>query len=127
MNCISLLLGARNTPAAMRRFSASDDAKILAITARHFPAGFTVLHASGGWYDPERHTFVNEESRQIILGGVSPRALKAWTTELGRALRQDELLILRMGTVEKIRIKGPEPKRAAPRSKRVGTAQASRD
>lgn len=67
LKCFSLLLGARNTPGAGKRFSAADEERIREITFRHFPDGFTILNADGGWFDPIRRRFVEEESRQILV------------------------------------------------------------
>ena len=97
MKCYSLLLGARNTPAAGKRFSRRDEAFIREITARHFPDGFTILNAKGAWYDRERRVFVEEESRQILITTNQLKKLRAWSRELGEALRQKELLIVELG------------------------------
>ncbi|HTO04213.1 MAG TPA: DUF3574 domain-containing protein [Opitutus sp.] len=97
MRCFSLLLGARNTPAATARFSAKDEACIRMITFRHFPQGFTILNADGGWFDPSKKTFVEEQSRQILICTSEPRKLAAWCEELASALKQDELLVVELG------------------------------
>jgi len=101
--CYSLLLGARNTPARGKRFSRADDALIRAITLRHFPSGFTVLNADGGWYDPQRSRFVREESRQILVSTDRRSGLRAWAQELAVALRQDELLVIEVGAAFRFR------------------------
>lgn len=95
--CYSLLLGARNTPAHGKRFSAEDDARIREITFSHFPDGFTVLNADGGWFDPVERTFIEEESRQILVCTGNRAALRSWCTALADALQQDELLVVEMG------------------------------
>lgn len=97
MKCYSLLLGARRTPAGRRQFAAVDEARVRDITRKHFPEGFTVLHADGGWFDPATARFVAEESRQILVCARSPRRLRAWCEELARALRQKELLVVELG------------------------------
>ena len=97
MRCYSLLLGARNTPAATARFSADDEASIRTITFRHFPEGFTVLNADGGWFDPSKRSFVKEQSRQILICTSQLRKLAAWCEELAAALKQDELLVVELG------------------------------
>ena len=97
--CFSLLLGARNTPLAGKRFTRHDEAQIRAITFRHFPEGFTILNADGGWFDPRRGRFVAEQSRQILVSARSRAALRAWCRELGRALAQRELLIIEVGPI----------------------------
>lgn len=97
MRCYSLLLGARNTPAATARFSAKDEASIRAITFRHFPDGFTILNADGGWFDPSKKNFVKEQSRQILICTWQPRKLAAWCAELATVLKQEELLVVELG------------------------------
>lgn len=97
MQCYSLLLGARRTPGAGRRFLAKDDAEVRAITQRHFPEGFTILRADGGWFDPGRKKFIVEESRQILVRSPNRRKLSRWCDELARALKQKELLVVELG------------------------------
>lgn len=102
LKCFSLLLGARNTPAAGKRFLRADDERIRSITFRHFPAGFTVLNADGGWFDPRRG-FIEEESRQLLVCAPSRAALRPWCNELARALQQAELLVVEMGPASTFR------------------------
>lgn len=97
MKCFSLVLGARNTPARGRHFLAADDELIRAITSRHFKAGFTILNAGGGWFDPEKRKFVAEDSRQILVCAGRRRDLRSWCEELSRALHQKELLVVEIG------------------------------
>jgi hypothetical protein len=68
-----------------------------AITQRHFPEGFTILHADGGWFDPAAGRFVAEESRQILVCAPHRRRLRPWCDELARALKQKELLVVELG------------------------------
>ncbi len=105
MKCYSLLLGARNTPAAGKRFLRRDDTRVREITARHFPEGFTILSADGGWYDRERAAFIEEDSRQILITTGDRRKLRAWSRELGEALQQKELLIVELGRASIFSIK----------------------
>jgi hypothetical protein len=107
MRCFSLLLGARNTPAQGKRFTAGDDAQIRAITFRHFPDGFTVLNADGGWFNPDRKVFIEEESRQILVSAPSIAALRPWCAELGHALGQQDLLVIEVGPVTVFRMVSP--------------------
>jgi hypothetical protein len=97
MKCFSLLLGARNTPAATSRFSAADEEQLRMVTFRHFPDGFTILNADGGWFDPVKKAFIKEQSRQILICTSEPRKLAAWCEELRTALKQDELLVIELG------------------------------
>jgi len=113
MTCYSLLLGARNTPAHGKRFSAADDALIRDITFRHFPAGFTILNADGGWFDPNTRTFLQEESRQILVCTDSVIALRRWCIALARALQQKELLVVEVGRAVTIHVKFPRRRRSA--------------
>jgi hypothetical protein len=108
--CYSLLLGARNTPAAGKHFTASDNERIHAITFRHFPDGFTILDATGGWFDPNRRKFVEEDSRQILVCARSLRALRPWCDELGAALKQQELLIVELGPASTFRVGRQTPR-----------------
>ena len=97
MRCFSLLLGARNTPSAEARFQPGDEELLREITARHFPDGFTVLNAQGGWFDPQQRAFIEEESRQIIVCAPSRRPLRAWLEELALALHQRKLIVVEHG------------------------------
>jgi hypothetical protein len=111
MHCFSLILGARNTPAAGRRFSKKDDEMIRALTAHHFPEGFTILNADGGWFDPERRTFVEEAARQILVCTPDRGALQAWCAALAGALRQKELLVVELGVARTFRYKASDAPR----------------
>lgn len=117
--CFSLLLGARNTPQAGRTFTRADDARIREITFRFFPAGFTVLHADGGWFDPERRAFVAEESRQILVLARSSAALRPWCQELMLALRQKELLVVELGKAVKFKLSRRAPAGGSGRRRRI--------
>lgn len=97
MKCFSLILGARNTPAAGRHFARVDEERIREITFRHFAEGFTILNAHGGWFDPQRKAFVEEDSRQILVCTARRAALRPWCDELARALGQKELLVVELG------------------------------
>lgn len=113
MKCYSLLLGARNTPSHGKRFSRSDDAQIRDITCRHFPDGFTILNADGGWFDPAARKFVKEESRQILICTEKAGALRGWCAELAHGLQQDELLVVEVGAAVSFRVR--RPRAVAPR------------
>ena len=95
--CFSLLLGARNTPAAGKHFTSADDEQIRSLTFRHFPAGFTILNASGGWFDPTQKRFVEEDSRQILVCTSDVGSLQPWLDDLAGALQQKELLVIELG------------------------------
>ncbi|MDB6167433.1 MAG: hypothetical protein JWM88_297 [Verrucomicrobia bacterium] len=92
----SLFLGARNDP-ARGRFRAADELAVQRITAKHFPDGFTILEATGGWYDPAARRFRKEDSRQVLITTSRPAKLRAWCGDLGRALRQKQLLVVETG------------------------------
>jgi len=102
--CYSLLLGARQTPGAGRTFASEDDARLREITARHFPEGFTILQAGGGWFDPARREFIEEESRQVLVATSRPALLRPWCDELGRALNQQELMLVELGATAAFRV-----------------------
>lgn len=112
LRCFSLLLGARNTPGAGQHFAPEDDERLREVTFRHFPAGFTVLNAEGGWFDPDRG-FIAEESRQILVCAPTLAAVRRWCRELAQVLRQKELLVVEMGTAATFRPSGNrlKPKR----------------
>lgn len=106
MRGYALFVGARNRKAGRRSFSRADDARVRAITRRHFPEGFTLLHATGAGYDPASGRFVLEESRQLLVQCRSPRRLRAWSNELAAALEQHELLVVTLGAARIIRPTG---------------------
>lgn len=112
LKCYSLILGARNTPGAGKRFTRADEERIREITFRHFPDGFTILNADGGWFDPQRG-FVAEESRQILVCASRLLALRRWCDELARALQQKELLVVELGAAAAFKPRGArlKPKR----------------
>jgi hypothetical protein len=103
MKCYSLTLGARHASGAGRRFAAADDTRVRLITRRHFPEGFTILHAQGGWFDPAARRFVAEESRQILVCATSRRRLRPWCRDLARGLKQKELLVVELGPAIRFR------------------------
>jgi hypothetical protein len=104
LKCFSLLLGARNTPASGKDFTASDDERIREITFRHFPDGFTILNADGGWFDPAKKRFIEEASRQILVCTAQRGDLRAWCAELAQALKQQELLVVEIGPAAAFRV-----------------------
>jgi hypothetical protein len=105
MQCWSLLIGARSLRTNARRFSRADDRLLQEITTRHFPAGFTILNAIGGWFGSARRRFIQEESRQVLIGGATPAQVRRWGQELGRALGQKEIVVIRIGTALRLRIR----------------------
>lgn len=103
MRCYSLTLGARNTRSAQRYFHVRDDHTVRKITERHFPDGFTILEADGGWFDPTKRRFIKEESRQLLVCAKSLRPVKAWCRELAIALHQKELLVIELGAAQTLK------------------------
>ena len=101
----SLLIGARHVRPGMRRFSRADDRLLQQITAAHFPRGYTILDARGGWFDPEASQFVREDSRQILIMSDSVKAVRRWAVVLGTALRQKELLVVSLGRPRRVVIR----------------------
>lgn len=110
MNCYSLILGARHTSATGTRFGGREERRIREITRRHFPAGFTILRADGGWFDPDLARFVAEESRQLLVCAPSRRPLAPWCRELARALGQKELIVVELGRAIRFRPTGKHGK-----------------
>lgn len=97
MKCFSIILGARNTPSAGRKFTRKDDKAIRELTADYFPDGFTILNADGGWFDPQRGKFIEEESRQVLVCTSDRQVLRKWCAALAVALQQKELLVVEIG------------------------------
>ena len=107
-SCWSILIGARRV-GSRRTFSRADDQRLQTVTADHFPAGYTILEATGGWFDSSIRKFVREDSRQILVTSCSVRAVRAWAQALGVALLQKELLLVKVGGIRRIHIR---PRRA---------------
>jgi hypothetical protein len=103
MKCFSLILGARHTTASGPRFRAADERRVREITRRYFPGGFTILQASGGWFDPAQGRFIAEESRQIVVCATHRRRLQPWCAALAQALGQKELLVVELGAAIRFR------------------------
>ena len=103
MRCYSILIGARQTVTAASKFSRADDDRLRRITFSHFPDGFTILNADGGWFDPAARRFIKEESRQILVCASNARALRPWCDELAEALGQSELLVVEHGAARSFR------------------------
>jgi hypothetical protein len=99
--CYAVLLGSRNG----RGFSARDDRKLQSITRNYFPEGFTIIETKGGWWNPEANTFVRETSRQIQVCSEKRKAVQTWARMLGRELNQKEILLLKVGSARRIRIR----------------------
>jgi hypothetical protein len=95
--CWSLLIGASRMKGGRHMFSPRDERVLQEITTRHFPDGYTILRASGGWFDPTRRRFIREDSRQVLICGAPQAAVRRWARELGAALGQKELLLVAHG------------------------------
>lgn len=93
-------------PAAGKHFSRNDDQQIRALTIRHFRDGFTILNASGGWFDPARNRFIEEDSRQILVCAPRIRAIYGWLEELAGLLEQKELLVIEVGSATTFKVAG---------------------
>lgn len=104
VSCWSILIGARRI-GSRGTVSRADDRRLQTITASHFRGGYTVLEATGGWFDPSRRKFVREDSRQILVTSGSIRAVETWARALGAAFRQKELLLVKLGGIRRIRIR----------------------
>lgn len=117
MKCYSLSIGSENTGGG-RRFTRAADALIRKITESHFPDGFTIMNATGGWFDPQRRRFLREESRQVIVSAEHPRQLNRWCAELAGALRQKELLVIELGPRRRLRFEEPPRRRPSRRQSR---------
>lgn len=106
MKCYSVMLGASRVRSERRTFSRADESLIRDITTRHFPEGYTILDAEGGWFDPMRGRFLKEASRQILVCARQAQRVRRWGDELGAALRQNELLIVQLGPATTLRVTG---------------------
>ena len=102
-SCWSILIGARRI-GSRHTFSRADEKRLQEITTKHFAAGYTILEARGGWFDPSMRKFIREDSRQILITSNSMRAVRAWAKALGAALSQKELLLIKAGDVRRVRI-----------------------
>jgi hypothetical protein len=102
MKSYSLMIGARNVRGT---FARRDERILQGITARHFPEGFAILDAKGGWYDPAERSFKREDARQILVCTAQSVRIPAWCRELGKALKQKEVLIVEVGAARRFRIK----------------------
>jgi hypothetical protein len=98
----SVLIGARQARRG-GRFSRTDDRLLQTITAKYFPAGYTILEARGGWFDAATRRFIREDSRQILVTSDGMRTVRAWANALRIALNQKELLLIQMGSPRIIR------------------------
>ena len=106
MKSYSLMIGARNG----RGFFARRDEKLLqGITARHFPEGFTILDAKGGWYGPAASSFKREDARQILVCTAQAGKIPAWCRELGKAMKQKEVLVVEVGAARRFQIRAAAP------------------
>lgn len=114
--CWSILIGARRI-GSRRSFTADDELRLQAITADHFPNGYTILEAKGGWFDPTSRRFVREDSRQILVTSASFPAVKTWAIALGSALRQKEIILVKVGNTRRIRIRHADRRTKAPKSR----------
>jgi hypothetical protein len=103
--CWSLMVGSRSLSRRGRTFAPADDRHLREITTRHFPTGYTILHADGGWFDPVRRKFMREESRQVLICAAGLGAVRRWAQELGAALQQKELLVIELGRAIRWRVK----------------------
>lgn len=70
VRCWSLLIGSQRLR-TRSSFSRADERLIQRITAEHFPEGYTILAARGGWYDPARRRFIREATRQVLVTAAS--------------------------------------------------------
>jgi hypothetical protein len=104
MRSYSLTLGARQGRGGHWR--SRDDQVVRQITEKHFPDGFTILRAAGGWFDPVRRRFIEESSRQVIVCTADKRKLRPWCRDLATALRQQELLLIEVGPARTFRFPG---------------------
>lgn len=101
------MIGSRSLAKPSRSFTAADDRILQKITTRHFPSGYTIVHAAGGWFDADRRKFVREESRQVLICAASLAAVRRWAQHLGAALRQKELLVIELGRALPVKVKTP--------------------
>jgi len=103
MKCFLLIIGSGSDKRSKRRFSKRSDRTIRELTEKHFPDGFTILNADGGWFDPTRKKFIEEAARQILVCTAKRSALSRWCAELARATHQKELLVVELGVARTFR------------------------
>lgn len=101
----SLFLGAKQVGKRRSLFSRTEDLTLQRITADHFPKGYTIVEAKGGWYDAATKRFVREDSRQIYVTADSEAAVDRWAKDLGATLKQKELMVVRVGRQKRVRVR----------------------
>ncbi|MFT3867538.1 MAG: DUF3574 domain-containing protein [Nibricoccus sp.] len=94
MKAFSLLVGARNK---RRKFTLEDEKLLKKVTAKYFPSGFTILDASGVWFDGGNASLRREQARQLLVCTNQPKKLKPWSVEVGKVFGQKEVLLLELG------------------------------
>lgn len=101
MKTYSLLVGAR---AAFNsgEFSPAQERLLLNVTREHFPQGFTLLRARGGWWNPDAQRFEREESREVRVVCSAYRPVLAWARGVCTALKQKEVLITEIGCARRV-------------------------
>jgi hypothetical protein len=105
MKTYSVIIGAR-TVGRSARLRPAHDRLLRQITRQHFPTGFTILNARGGWWNPVRHRFEEEESREVRVLAASLGKVRVWADSLRRALQQKEVFIIELGRTYRL---GPSP------------------
>lgn len=116
MKCYSLSIGSETT-GGRRRFTRAADRLVQAITQQHFPDGFTIVEAAGGWFDPQRGRFLREESRQVIVSADRVTRLHPWCAQLAEVLHQKELLVIELGPRLRFRFARPRHTKPAKRAR----------
>src|SRR5215216_4138391 len=99
--CYAVLIGSRRG----RGFSKRDERELQTITRKYFPEGFTIIETQGGWWNAETATFVRETSRQIQVCSQKRKRVNTWAQALGRKLDQKEILLVKVGSARRIRIR----------------------
>ncbi len=102
MKSYSVLIGSNNSRGS---FAQRDDTLLQTITARYFPDGFTILAASGNWYNAKEKKFRKEAAREVLICTKHTKVVKKWCNEVGRALGQEELILVETGRAKRIRPK----------------------
>lgn len=104
MKTYSLIVGARTVSGSVR-FEPSQEKRLLDITREHFPDGFTLLCARGGWWNASTHRFEKEESREVRVVSANNAKVVQWARAVGTALKQKEVLVTEIGRVRRLFLK----------------------
>ncbi len=101
MKTYSLLVGSRAL-SGNAKFQSHQDKLLQDTTREHFPGGFTILRARGGWWNSTTKRFETEESREVRVVTSRYQAVARWARAIGAVLGQREVILTESGRARKI-------------------------